>query len=399
MVADEAAADGMMVAFCSSCSASWRNRSSWRRFRDRRSVRSLSSALFVDESRLMLSVDTALTVVDATAAKQITQHGVPREEAFNLGRKEFARATRQVCIDALEERDLRLARAAWHAGVDGLCALQSVGECFPVTMRPRELPLATALAQFVGALDYTREMRAHDLAERLAREVSIQRGRSATSQMPSELAMPAAMAGLLTAADVARLCAGGAVVVDPGWLNTEEMQTAESELCAHVRTSGLESVSSCNTRAVTTDLPLSGGGYALSPPTKRLLSLLAAVPAAIEALGWPRALRMPPLLQLASYSAHTRARYSPHFDNNPWERHNFREITILLYVNTGWDAARMGGCLRVHAPEGGGLHEDIEPLAGRLVLFHSRLVRHEVLPCTEGVRTALTLWVEHAPDG
>jgi SM-20-related protein len=73
--------------------------------------------------------------------------------------------------------------------------------------------------------------------------------------------------------------------------------------------------------------------------------------------------------------------------------------TVLLYLNVGWDAAAHGGCLRVHPPDG--VNEppvDVSPVAGRLVLFHSRLTKHEVLPCTSGERVAVTLWVEYGED-
>ena len=150
-------------------------------------------------------------------------------------------------------------------------------------------------------------------------------------------------------------------------------------------------------------------------------------------------------MQLASYSSSSNARYTPHLDRAEHEVHNKREITILCYANCGWDARRDGGCLRLHPPARGtqkhkaghddarhqveqgveqgveeatrappwllrlpkdirepsdedGLREastiDISPTAGRLVLFASREVVHEVLPTTGAERLALTLWVE-----
>jgi len=372
-------------------------RSSWRRLRERGSLRVIELASSVDEAGLMVAVDKALSDVDAIAAESITQRNVPRETAHNQGRIEFARLTRKICVDALEHRDLRMARAAQQSGVDGLCSLQLLGQLLPIDLRPREVPLATALSQFVGALDYTRDMRAHDMCERLAREVSVQRGRVGRGRLPQQLALPE-LSGLLSANDVARVRDGGVTVIDTSWLDADGLRTAERDLGAYVRTSGLQSVSSCNTHAVTTDVPLLGDSCNFAPSTIRLLRLLAGVPAAIEEHGWPRELRIPSLLQLASYSSTSRARYSPHYDNNPWEKHNKREVTILLYLNTDWDVERMGGSLRVHPSEGEGVQaavQDVEPIAGRLVLFHSRLVRHEVLQCTAGERVALTLWVDH----
>ena len=162
----------------------------------------------------------------------------------------------------------------------------------------------------------------------------------------------------------------------------------------------MESKSSCNTHAVTSSLPLDGGEFVRRASTKRLLRLLSAVPAAIEAHGWPRTLSLPPLLQLGAYTAWSGARYTRHLDSNPWEQANRREITILLYVNQGWDAEANGGCLRLHPCEegggGGGGSVDVEPIGGRLVIFPSAHVPHEVLPCSAGERLALTLWLEHA---
>lgn len=42
--------------------------------------------------------------------------------------------------------------------------------------------------------------------------------------------------------------------------------------------------------------------------------------------------------------------------------------------------------------------EDIAPLAGRLVVFFSRTVPHEVAPSKRRDRWALTLWVERVDD-
>ena len=58
-----------------------------------------------------------------------------------------------------------------------------------------------------------------------------------------------------------------------------------------------------------------------------------------------------------------------------------------------WDAARDGGCLRVHHSGDGA--RDIAPTLGRIVLFESRAVWHEVLPATRP-RRAATIWVDRA---
>ena len=66
---------------------------------------------------------------------------------------------------------------------------------------------------------------------------------------------------------------------------------------------------------------------------------------------------------------------------------------MLCYLNNDWDAARAGGCLRLHSTPTSFV--DVEPVAGRVVIFPSATQQHEVLPCTEGERIALTLWVEY----
>ena len=101
--------------------------------------------------------------------------------------------------------------------------------------------------------------------------------------------------------------------------------------------------------------------------------------------------------QTASYDAQRQARYSPHYDNNPWEKHNRREITLLLYLNVGWDPVEQGGHLRVHPPDGSP-PVDIAPVAGRLAIFHAAKTKHEVLLCLRGERVAVTLWVEYEGD-
>lgn len=66
--------------------------------------------------------------------------------------------------------------------------------------------------------------------------------------------------------------------------------------------------------------------------------------------------------------------------------------TVLLYLS--WQP-RSGGELRVHdAPPGSGAR-DIAPLPGRLVVFFSQEVRHEV-KVSEGERYAITQWIWEA---
>ena len=70
-----------------------------------------------------------------------------------------------------------------------------------------------------------------------------------------------------------------------------------------------------------------------------------------------------------------------------------REVSMLLYLNRGWDPA-WGGQLRIyHGAEGdmGAAHTDITPEGGTLVLLRSDRVPHEVLP-TEQPRQCVVGW-------
>ena len=132
--------------------------------------------------------------------------------------------------------------------------------------------------------------------------------------------------------------------------------------------------------------------------------LLRALPAEVESqLGrqdrsWR--LRVPTRLQAAVYdgSCERPSNYRRHFDATPdnrMGRRNPRRLTCILYLNSGWDVARDGGALRVYYPRAPGetveRHLDVAPVAGRLVLFDSRRVEHEVRQ-TFAARWALTLW-------
>lgn len=94
------------------------------------------------------------------------------------------------------------------------------------------------------------------------------------------------------------------------------------------------------------------------------------------------------------------ARFANHVDNTT---NDGRRLTVLAYLNPGWEEA-LGGALRVTEPavkrtnwtSGEGLTEgevevDVYPVCGRLAMFYSSEVAHEVMP-THGYRYALTIW-------
>ncbi|KXZ49336.1 hypothetical protein GPECTOR_22g930 [Gonium pectorale] len=90
------------------------------------------------------------------------------------------------------------------------------------------------------------------------------------------------------------------------------------------------------------------------------------------------------------------ARFAKHVDNTTGDG---RRLTVLTYLNPGWEE-RQGGALRLFpVRQGAAPVVDVPPLAGRVALFLSAEVAHEVLPAFAR-RHAVTLWYfdagEHA---
>jgi Rps23 Pro-64 3,4-dihydroxylase Tpa1-like proline 4-hydroxylase len=98
------------------------------------------------------------------------------------------------------------------------------------------------------------------------------------------------------------------------------------------------------------------------------------------------------------------AHYVAHRDNvcvdskGEVDCHNSREVTAILYTSDAWSEDD-GGCLRFYRTanddetgEGCEDYTDVAPLAGRMVIFRSRTVLHEVRP-SYAKRTALSLWM------
>lgn len=89
-------------------------------------------------------------------------------------------------------------------------------------------------------------------------------------------------------------------------------------------------------------------------------------------------------VQLSCYPAGG-ARYDRHRDALPGGKN--RILTAILYLNRDWVPAQ-GGTLRAWTPDG---VVEVSPEGGRLVLFLSERVPHEVLPVW-GARYAATGW-------
>ena len=72
-----------------------------------------------------------------------------------------------------------------------------------------------------------------------------------------------------------------------------------------------------------------------------------------------------------------------------------RIVTLILYLNESWTEAD-GGQLRMYFPQEDGSEwvEDVLPLGGRLVVFLSEEIPHEVLP-THKERISITGWLRN----
>jgi len=72
-----------------------------------------------------------------------------------------------------------------------------------------------------------------------------------------------------------------------------------------------------------------------------------------------------------------------------------RIVTVILYLNESWTEAD-GGQLRMYFPQEDGSEsiEDVLPLGGRLVIFLSEEIPHEVLP-TLKERISITGWLRN----
>ena len=72
-----------------------------------------------------------------------------------------------------------------------------------------------------------------------------------------------------------------------------------------------------------------------------------------------------------------------------------RIVTLILYLNESWTESD-GGQLRMYFPQEDGSErmEDVLPLGGRLVVFLSEEIPHEVLP-TQKDRISITGWLRN----
>lgn len=78
--------------------------------------------------------------------------------------------------------------------------------------------------------------------------------------------------------------------------------------------------------------------------------------------------------------------YKRHLDQFKHDDH--RKLSVICYLNNDWTEEN-GGQLRMYLPDGA---KDVIPIAGRLVIFRSDQIEHEVLPATRE-RMSITGWI------
>mmetsp|Transcript_8490 Transcript_8490/g.27047 ORF Transcript_8490/g.27047 Transcript_8490/m.27047 type:complete len:440 (-) Transcript_8490:48-1367(-) len=209
-----------------------------------------------------------------------------------------------------------------------------------------------------------------------------------------------------------RLVRDGFVVLD-GALDARTVTEAAAEV-AQMHESGelTESTDVCNRGAKAVFLNFGARverAYHLGavPGLAALAERIAGLPDALaqqDRSGVLSTMRLDASVMVSAYEAGVS--YRRHMDSYGGDD-NHRMLTVLAYLNDySWDE-ESAGALRLYkdlAPEGkvvsaeeadaGGLGDflDVLPLAGRVVLFLSRRVWHEVRPA-ERNRYAMTLWV------
>jgi SM-20-related protein len=85
--------------------------------------------------------------------------------------------------------------------------------------------------------------------------------------------------------------------------------------------------------------------------------------------------------------------YKRHLDQ--FDSRSNRLISMVCYLNEYW-IPEHGGELRLYAKDG--THQDVAPLPGRMILFKSDAVPHEVL-LSKASRYSITGWLLHQPPG
>lgn len=356
----------------------------------------------MDETALGDRVRAMLASAEVQMQAQVAA-GVPMHDAQQAVTFKFNQECQQLCLKALEERDLALIHYA-KKGPAALHVLQRAGALVPpwLLTRPPGRPLQQQLEELADVLDGSREQREYEMRARVVRTAT-EAKYNQLRPTPESMYDPD-ISHVIRPEDAIRLRDApgveGVLVLDPdpALLPSTMLFEAIRELRSLVDIRTQASINPCNRGSYHGFLPLGQSEAArqgLGPATCLLLRRFGALPALVSRAGWHRRLAMPPAVQLGFYPSDTGAKYSPHLDRNPGEVGNRREITFLIYLNIDWDAKRWGGHLRLHPDDDKAPRVDVEPIGGRIVVFRSGTQVHEVMPCKGRDRLALTLWCEY----
>jgi hypothetical protein len=246
-----------------------------------------------------------------------------------------------------------------------------------------------------------------------------------------------AAAARAVTADVARALAHRGFAVVDAALSASDAEALRLELAAAADAGLLRPVAVQAAVGTRRDVVryASGGDPQVGPATAAAIALLKGVAAALESADADSssatsaalpALAVPRNCMLACYPGGG-AGYAPHRDNcaDPHSAsRNRRAVTAILYANeAGWEVTRDGGALRCHVSAShddddgcaagcaggadwdaddvasvddvagrGWCHVDVAPRVGRLVLFRSDALLHEVRPALRH-RYAVSLWI------
>ena len=223
---------------------------------------------------------------------------------------------------------------------------------------------------------------------------------------------------IIDAAAMDRFRDHGVLIIDDV-LSAAELRSAQKDLL-HLLDSKIFQVTEQHSEDIRTDLtclisePITNQRLTLGAGMRDALRIVRSVPFQLlsNGSGSDEALYGVPLTnQLSCYNG-LGSHYRPHRDTPKSSSHPLnwllqaglddRETTIILYLNdVDWDVGDdYDGCLRCFL---GTLPDDdvgssatsilnIAPKGGRMVIFESRKVLHEVRPCSKQ-RAAITCWV------
>ena len=378
-----------------------RSRGEFRPFLERAALRPYVQQLVIDEAALEQAVKPLMAEGDR-AMRRKRQQGMQHNEALLQASRWFSDKMGELCMAAVLARDQRAVKLVHEHGSEAIFALRTLGILDPPWLKWKRGEEKRVASQLAANLDETRPNREYQIRARVVRNQTS--GSYGEQRLrPRDMASPA-VEHVLSSADVAKLRSGECLVLDPNpaLLPPAGFAAALADLLDIVRQQRgvAKSNNPCNLgswHGMLPSNPNADNAAHLNAHTVELLRKLTALPALVERYGWHRSIVLPPMIQLGYYPGGSGARYRPHLDRWANEENNRRELTFLVYVNVGWQP-KDGGCLRLHPdPNNPGTNTfDVEPLAGRLVIFESGKQMHEVLESSLGAdRIALTLWVEY----